>query len=108
MKKLANNILYTIDGEKLPAMPWDIYPRPRLVRDSFLCLNGEWDLTATDGENYKIIVPFAPESVLSGVGKRMGEKPHIIYKKRFSLPEGFLRERVILHFGAVDQIAEVT
>ena len=108
MKKIANNILYTIDGERLPAMPWDIYPRPRLVRDSFLCLNGEWDLTATDGENYKIIVPFAPESVLSGVGKRMGEKPHIIYKKRFSLPEGFLRERVILHFGAVDQIAEVT
>ena len=108
MKKLANNILYTVDGERLPEMPWDIYPRPRLVRDSFLCLNGEWDLTATDGQNYKIIVPFAPESALSGVGKRMGEKPHIIYKKHFCLPEGFVRERVILHFGAVDQIAEVT
>ena len=108
MKQTTNNILYTADGEKLCGMPWDIYPRPRLVRDSFLCLNGEWELTATDGEKYKITVPFPPESVLSGVGKRMGEKPHIIYNKTFSLPEGFMRERVILHFGAVDQIAEVT
>ena len=108
MKKTVNNILYTADGENLGSMPWDIYPRPRLVRDSFFCLNGEWSLTATDGEKYKIKVPFAPESVLSGVGKRMGEKPHIIYNKSFSLPENFVRERVILHFGAVDQIAEVT
>ena len=108
MKKTVNNILYTTDGENLGSMPWDIYPRPRLVRDSFLCLNGEWSLTATDGEKYKIKVPFAPESVLSGVGKRMGEKPHIIYNKSFSLPDGFMRDRVILHFGAVDQIAEVS
>ena len=108
MKKSTENILYTADGEKLCAMPWNIYPRPRLVRDSFFCLNGEWELTATDGEQYKIKVPFPPESALSGVGKRMGEKPHIIYKRSFSLPEGFVRDRVILHFGAVDQIAEVT
>ena len=108
MKKINNNILYTVDGEKLSGMPWNIYPRPRLVRNSFLCLNGEWELTATDGEQYKIRVPFPPESALSGVGKRMGAKPHIIYKKSFSLPDGFVNERVILHFGAVDQIAEVT
>ena len=107
MKKTTENILYTVDGEAMSGMPWNIYPRPRLVRDSFFCLNGEWGLTATDGAEYKITVPFPPESVLSGVGKRMGEKPHIIYKKSFSLPADFLRERVILHFGAVDQIAEV-
>ena len=107
MKKTTENILYTVDGEAMSGMPWNIYPRPRLVRDSFFCLNGEWGLTATDGAEYKITVPFPPESVLSGVGKRMGEKPHIIYKKSFSLPANFLRERVILHFGAVDQIAEV-
>ena len=83
MKKINNNILYTSDGEKLSGMPWNIYPRPRLVRNSFLCLNGEWELTATDGEQYKIRVPFPPESALSGVGKRMGAKPHIIYKKYF-------------------------
>ena len=107
MKKTTENILYTVDGEAMSGMPWNIYPRPRLVRDSFFCLNGEWGLTATDGAEYKITVPFPPESVLSGVGKRMGENPHIIYKKSFSLPADFLRERVILHFGAVDQIAEV-
>ena len=108
MKKTVENILYTADGEKLCGTPWDIYPRPRLVRDSFICLNGEWELTATDGEKYKIRVPFPPESALSQVCKRMGEKPHIIYKRGFSLPKGFMRERVILHFGAVDQIAEVS
>ena len=108
MKKAVENILYTADGEKLCGTPWDIYPRPRLVRDSFFCLNGEWELTATDGEKYKIRVPFPPESALSQVCKRMGEKPHIIYKRVFSLPEEFVRERVILHFGAVDQIAEVS
>ena len=107
MKKTTENILYTVDGEAMSGTPWNIYPRPRLVRDSFFCLNGEWGLTAADGAEYKITVPFPPESVLSGVGKRMGEDPHIIYKKSFSLPANFLRERVILHFGAVDQIAEV-
>ena len=109
MKKEAiKNILYTADGESLCGTPWCVYPRPRLVRDSFFCLNGDWELTATDGEKYNIRVPFPPESALSGVGTRMGAKPHIIYKKVFFLPEGFKRERVILHFGAVDQIAEVT
>ena len=107
MKEIKTNILYTADGEALSDMPWNVYPRPLLVRDSFFCLNGEWDLVATDGEKYKIVVPFPPESALSGVCKRMGEHPHIIYKKTFSMPENFVRERVILHFGAVDQIADV-
>ena len=107
MKQAVKNILYTADGEALCGMPWNVYPRPRLVRDSFFCLNGDWELIATDGEKYNIVVPFPPESALSRVGKRMGEKPHIIYNKVFSLPEGFARERIILHFGAVDQIAEV-
>ena len=107
MKETTKNILYTVDGEKLSGMPWNVYPRPRLVRDSFFCLNGEWEFTATDGEQYKIIVPFPPESALSGVGKRMGANPYIIYKKSFSLSKDFVHERIILHFGAVDQIAEV-
>ena len=107
MKKTVENHLYTTDGESLCSMPWNVYPRPRLVRDSFFCLNGDWALTATDGEEYTVRVPFPPESLLSGVCKRMGEKPHIVYKKSFSLPDGFVRKRVILHFGAVDQIAKV-
>ena len=106
-KKFIPAELYTAEGEALCGMPWDEYPRPSLVRDSFFCLNGEWELTDTYGEVCKITVPFPPESLLSGVNRRMGEHPHLTYKRSFSLPEGFARGRVILHFGAVDQIAHV-
>lgn len=108
MKKEAYNELFTELGENLPVIPWNEYPRPRLVRNSFFCLNGEWEFTDSMGEEYTVIVPFAPESLLSGVNKRMGEKPAVTYRRSFSLPEGFLKDRAILHFGAVDQIAEVS
>ncbi len=95
------------------ATPWKEYPRPSMVRDSFLCLNGHWDFALTDGDapkNYpeKILVPFPPESLLSEIG-RGTEYRTLFYRRFFSLPEGFAGEgqRVILHFGAVDQIADV-
>lgn len=109
--------LYTPEGEALKSaprghIPWDIYPRPRMERGSFLCLNGEWDFSvAAKGEapsyDEKIIVPFVPESVLSGIGRTMPEGGVLCYRKRFSLPRGFLRGRVILHIGAADQVAKV-
>ena len=102
--KFAN--LYTEQGENLPEIPWNVYPRPQMRRDSLFCLNGKWKLFI-DGEEHEIIVPFAPESLLSGVNKRIGKKKEIYYKKKFVLPEGFVRGRVLLHFGAVDQIARV-
>lgn len=108
MKNVKEILLYTAEGEALSGTPWSVYPRPLLVRDSFFCLNGEWSLTDTDGEKHSIRVPFPPESLLSGVTKRMGAKPHIIYEKSFSLPKDFLRDKTVLHFGAVDQIAEVS
>jgi beta-galactosidase/beta-glucuronidase len=98
--------LYTVKGENLPEIPWNVYPRPQMRRDSFFCLNGEWKLFIGDDE-YKITVPFPPESLLSGVNKLIPKKAEIIYKKKFILPEGFVRGRVILHFGAVDQIARL-
>jgi beta-galactosidase/beta-glucuronidase len=106
-KKFVPVELYTAEGEGLCGMPHGEYPRPSLVRDSFFCLNGEWELTDTFGEVCKIKVPFPPESLLSGVNRRMGEHPRLTYKRSFALPEGFARGRVILHFGAVDQIAHV-
>ena len=94
-------------------LPWNEYPRPSMVRDSFLCLNGEWDFQISDTgtpEEYteKILVPFPPESLLSGIN-RSTEYKNLYYKRSFTLPEGFKPEgyRVILHFGAVDQIADV-
>lgn len=84
------------------------YPRPQLVRDSFFSLNGNWeyainqtaDVNDYDGE---ILVPFSPEAKLSGVSRMVRPEDYLHYKKFFVLPEGFRKERVILHFGAVDQ-----
>lgn len=84
------------------------YPRPQLVRDSFFSLNGNWkyainqtaDVNDYDGE---ILVPFSPEAKLSGVSRMVRPEDYLHYKKVFVLPEGFRKERVILHFGAVDQ-----
>ena len=98
--------LYTAEGENLPDIPWNVYPRPQMKRDSFFCLNGKWSLCA-GGEEYGITVPFAPESLLSGLNMRIKKNIEIKYSKKFSLPEGFVKSRVILHFGAVDQICRV-
>ena len=106
--------LITAQGEQLPDVPWDIYPRPQLRRDSFLCLNGTWDFAAATGDDTPqaydrtIRVPFAPESMLSGVDEVFDEGTVLYYRRQVVLPEGFCRGRVLLHFGAVDQIAEVT
>ena len=89
------------------------YPRPQLVRDSFFSLNGNWeyainqtaDVNDYDGE---ILVPFSPEAKLSGVSRMVRPDDYLQYKKVFVLPEGFRKERVILHFGAVDQECVVT
>ncbi len=103
------NWLYTKDGESLPPTPHNIYPRPQLKRESFFCLNGEWDFKVGEGDGYneKIVVPFCPESLLSGVNRAIPKGELLYYKKTFALPDGFLRDRVILHFGGVDCIAKV-
>ena len=107
--------LLTAEGEALLASPdttpWEVYPRPHLCRDSFLCLNGSWDLAVTDGDatlfDGAIRVPFPPESILSGVETVFPERATLCYTRRFTLPDGFCRDRVLLHFGAVDQMAQV-
>ena len=96
----------------LPEIPWNIYPRPMLKRDSFLCLNGEWSFRVVekDGQTLydgKITVPFAPESVLSSIDKVFTESSTRIYETNFALSPNFQKDRVILHFGAVDQYAKV-
>ena len=66
--------LYTAEGESLPETPWNVYPRPQMRRDSFLCLNGEWEFSANDGAWETIRVPFPPESMLSGIERDMGKE----------------------------------
>lgn len=93
-------------------MPWCVYPRPILKRDSFLCLNGSWDFKICTSPlpsseyNEKILVPFPPESALSGIERSVGEGAFMHYRRFFVFPEGFIKDRIILHFGAVDQICE--
>ncbi len=100
--------LYTKEGKNPSGQPWNIYPRPQMKRDSFLCLNGEWDFAVNERVyTHKILVPFAPESILSGVETTFSDHDTLWYKTEFSLPDGFVKERVILHFGAVDQKTEV-
>ena len=106
--------LITPDGERLmkdrDAIPWDVYPRPSLERKNWICLNGYWDFAikkpneATEYQR-KIRVPFPVESVLSGIGERVPRNGVLCYRKEFSIPK--TNGRVILHFGAVDQVAEV-
>ena len=100
--------LYTEAGRALAGIPWDRYPRPQMRRDSFFCLNGEWDFSANGGAWETIRVPFAPESLLSGICRDMGREPILVYRKSFRLPDGFVKKRVLLHFGAVDQTAEIS
>ncbi len=91
--------------------PWQEYPRPTLVRDSYFNLNGEWDFCISDTRpavyTEKILVPFCPESSLSGYFGDMPENTPLHYRRAFSLPSDFIKKRVILHFGAVDTLCEV-
>jgi hypothetical protein len=82
---------------------WKQYPRPQMCRDSYLSLNGEWMLN-----NQAIQVPFPPQSKLSGYQGKVGT--HLEYTKEFTLNDLKKEretDRLLLHFGAVDQIAEV-
>ena len=103
--------LTTPRGKTLSGTPWQVYPRPQMRRDSYINLNGEWDFAVSSGKpetfDMRITVPFCPESRLSGIGRHFEEGAPLWYRRRFLLPEGFRRERVLLHIGAADQIAEV-
>ncbi len=92
-------------------VPFDEYPRPQMRRDSYLCLNGEWDFKIRQNDKVKysgrILVPFVPESRISGVFQSIDKKDVMIYEREFVLNEDFLQDRVILHFGACDQYASV-
>ncbi len=106
------NQLMTSYAENIGDIPLPEYPRPTLVRESFINLNGKWEFGVCDSiENAvfdrEILVPYPPESLLSGINKVFSEDKLLCYKREFSLSDGFNVGRVILHFGAVDQVAEV-
>lgn len=136
-------------------VPWNIYPRPQLQRDSFFCLNGEWEFhdatptmcnysntpsaeaspasaailpTVPDKFSGRIQIPFPPQSALSTVSFPAEKQSHdtepcspyqsasiapntdfelIFYRRKVRIPDEFAGKRIFLHFGAIDQIADV-
>ena len=113
-------------GERLDReAPLPEYPRPQLVREGWVNLNGIWSYAISpfaasdpldvadptvapnrwDGD---IVVPFSPETPLSGVGRSLGADETLWYRRSFALPRPVADdERVLLHFGAVDQSCRV-
>ncbi len=102
--------LYTVWGENLnPDQVLPEYPRPQLKRENYTILNGYWGCEFTGAEDEKpvigdqlIVVPFSPESVLSGVNRQLMPDEALWYERAFWMGP-FDQERILLHFGAVDQ-----
>lgn len=92
-----------------PEIPWEEYPRPSMKRESYICLNGKWQLQVLRGKKTvkegEITVPYPPESRISGFEFLKKKKDILLYsrKESFKNQDG----RLLLHFGAVDQLCEV-
>ncbi|MGX6978798.1 glycoside hydrolase family 2 protein [Vagococcus elongatus] len=106
--------LYTPWGKKTKneELPLNEYPRPQLVREHWQNLNGTWEYSLTQSEGQPdtfdgdILVPFSPESLLSGVQRSVTPEDILWYRRTFTVEKNS-NEKVILHFGAVDQLCEV-
>lgn len=108
------NQLYTTWGEELdPEHILEEYPRPQLKRDNFTILNGYWNYCIS-GEGImpasydgRILVPFSPESILSGVNRQLKPGEILWYERILTISRKEPNKRCILHFGAVDQACEI-
>ncbi len=101
-------------------IPLSEYPRPQLQRNDWLCLNGKWDYqggknapnalnpeksASFESKSDKILVPYCPESVLSGIQRK--QEINMWYRRSFEVPSKWQNKQVIVHFGAVDHDATV-
>lgn len=108
------NKLCTVWGENIdPNKVLTEYPRPQMERDNYRILNGYWEyaygVAWPKGWTGKILVPFSPETSLSGVGRQTMPGEVLWYHRTLDISIGEYRqqERLLLHFGAVDQRCEV-
>ncbi|WP_224997873.1 glycoside hydrolase family 2 protein [Cesiribacter sp. SM1] len=113
-KPVADRITSPWAEKVNPAAPLAEYPRPQMVRENWQNLNGLWEYTITPKDQAapaqfsgSILVPFAPESALSGVGKRVGKDSVLWYRTTVKVPASLRRQKLLLHFGAVDWQTQV-
>jgi hypothetical protein len=114
-KPAAGRLMTRWSKDVSPESALPEYPRPQMVREQWLNLNGLWDYAvrpkdeqappnAWDG---RILVPFPIESALSGVMKNVGPDSRLWYRRTFQRPADWKVPRTLLHFGAVDWDATV-
>lgn len=102
------------------AVPFPEYPRPQLERREWMCLNGKWDYIGGrqvasalnpdkpidfSGKVAQILVPYCPESVLSGIQR--DQEMNMWYRRTFEIPAAWKERQVIVNFEAVDHDATV-
>jgi len=118
------NQLNTVWSEKAldgpEAVPLAEYPRPQMRRENWTCLNGWWDysirsderqqepgVVRTAGPDGRILVPFSPETVRSGVGATLQPGETLWYAREIEMSDLPAGRRLLLHFGAVDERCRV-
>ncbi len=105
------NTEWTSKVDRIAPLPE--YPRPQMVRENWMSLNGPWDYAITEEKTLperfdgEITVPFSPETILSGVHRTLECGQYLWYRREVALPPEAAGRRVLLHFGAVDQMADV-
>jgi beta-galactosidase/beta-glucuronidase len=109
MKNLSTDFGVAINT----AHPLPEHPNPLFQRNSYLSLNGVWDFSIDQNKNNAgkydktIVVPFSPETSLSGVHLTVKATDFMHYRKIFSVPEDYVGHDCLLHLDAVDQICDV-
>lgn len=99
-------------------VPFPEYPRPQLERTDWLCLNGKWNYKggknianaldpakpiSFDNKAEQILVPYCPESVLSGI--KRNQEINMWYQRKVVIPAGWKNKQVLIHFDAVAHAA---
>jgi beta-galactosidase/beta-glucuronidase len=114
--KIAGEKIVTPWAEKVdPQKPLPEYPRPQMIRSTWMNLNGLWQYSILPKSaeqipatfSGQILVPFAVESALSGVNKTVGKDSVLWYERSVTVPAAYRKNNVLLHFGAVDWQCDV-
>jgi hypothetical protein len=107
-KPVPGHLMTRWAADVSPDKAWPEYPRPQMVREKWMNLNGLWGYTVTGSDAAQpaakgtILVPFPIESALSGVGRPLEPTQTLEYQRTFHIPDDWKGQRVLLHIGACD------